>query len=61
MSYRSTGKLPDDKRFLGVVLPAALANQLKAMAQARGTTASDIVRQSLQAALSNPSEPKQAV
>ena len=36
-----------DKRFLGVILPAPLAQDLKSTATARGTSASDIVRDAL--------------
>ena len=50
--------LPPDKRFLGVVLPVALAAELKATAEARNTTTSAIVRDALQLALSNPNENK---
>jgi len=49
-------QLGPDKRFLGVVVDAALAAQLKATAQARGTTASDLVRDALAAALSPKQE-----
>ena len=36
-----------DKRFLGVILPAPMADTLKSTATARGTSASDIVRDAL--------------
>ena len=37
----------ESKRFLGVILPAPMAAELKSTATARGTSASDIVRDAL--------------
>lgn len=56
MPYAVVPNQSTDKRFLGVIVPAALAAELKAQAQARGTSASEIVRSALTVALSNPSE-----
>ena len=36
-----------DKRFLGVILPAPMAAELKSTATARGTSASELVRAAL--------------
>lgn len=49
-------QLGPDKRFLGVVVDAALHGQLKATAQARGTTVSDLARDALTAAVSPKQE-----
>ena len=51
-----------DKRFLGVILPAPMAAELKQTATARGTSASDIVRDALHhylAIATNPQQSKQ--
>ena len=47
-----------DKRFLGVILPAPMAAELKSTATARGSTASDLVRDALShyLAISNPQQ-----
>ena len=45
----------ESKRFLGVILPAPMAAELKSTATARGTTASDVVRSALDWYLSHPS------
>ena len=47
-----------DKRFLGVILPAPLAQDLKSTATARGTSASDIVRDALGHYLAIASNPR---
>ena len=44
-----------DRKFLGVILPAHLAADLKQTATASGTTASDVVRSALDWYLSHPS------
>ena len=47
-----------DKRFLGVILPAPMAAELKSTATARGTSASDIVRDALGHYLAIASNPQ---
>ena len=49
-----------DKRFLGVIIPVALAAELKSTATARGTTASDLVRDALGHYLAIASNPQQS-
>ena len=51
-------QLPDGKQFLGVVLPRPLAAELKSTATARGTSASDLVRDALSHYLAIASNPR---
>lgn len=52
------GQLPPDRRFFGVVLTAETAARLRELSVARGTTASEIVRQAIAVALEDET-PKQ--
>ena len=48
----------ESKRFLGVILPAPMAAELKSTATARGTSASDLVRDALSHYLAIASNPR---
>ena len=49
---------PPGKQFFGVVLPSTMAAELKSTATARGTSASDIVRDALGHYLAIASNPQ---
>ena len=49
-----------DRKFLGVILPSNMAAELKQTATARGTSASDIVRDALGHYLAIASNPQQS-